>query len=206
MIDWMIENVPKGEHILVTPALDKYLMFLDGGQHEWTFLRLDQGPCQPRPNIQIRCNPDKNDISRTPPDAVWVQMVGECKAISLSMDNLLEQVRRTGSSYVMITGTYKYPGILELPSRLEDSDAFEVVHTELDHKGKSGANQGVVLLRSIDRASEAVPTQMNANTVLCLRRCEQAKGPGYEKRIRSKFSNGILMVSDQNMMRRLTPG
>ena len=43
-------------------------MFLDGGQHEWTFLQLDQGPCQPRPNIQIRCNPDKNAISRTPPE------------------------------------------------------------------------------------------------------------------------------------------
>jgi hypothetical protein len=39
---------------------------------------------------------------------------------------------------------------------------------------------------------------MNANTMLRLRRCERAKGPGYEKRIRSRFPNGILMVSDQN--------
>jgi hypothetical protein len=32
---------------------------------------------------------------------------------------------------------------------------------------------------------------MNADTMTHLRRCEQAKGPGYEKRIRSTFPNGI---------------
>jgi len=158
MVDWMTENVPEGEHILVTPALDKYLMFLDGGRHEWRFLHLDQGPCEPRPNIQIRCDPDENAISRIPPDAVWVQMEPGCKAISLSISNLLEQVRRTGSGYVMITGSYKYPGILELPGRLEDSEAFEIVHIDLGHNGESGANQGAVLLKSTGRVPEAVPT------------------------------------------------
>ncbi len=164
MIDWMAENVPEGEHILVTPAysLNRYLVFLDGGRHEWMFMRLDQEPCEPRPNIQIRCDPAENAISRTPPDAVWVQMVGECKAISLSMTNLLEQVRRTGSGYVMISGGGRLPGILELPARLEESGAFEVVHSELDHEGTSGTNQGLVLLKSTGRAPRAVPTETNA--------------------------------------------
>jgi 4-amino-4-deoxy-L-arabinose transferase-like glycosyltransferase len=198
MIDWMAENVPEGEDILVTPAysLNRYLVFLDGGRHEWMFLRLDQEPCEPRPNIQIRCDPDENAISRTPPDAVWVQMVGKCKVISVSMTNLLEQVRRAGSGYVMISAGNRLPGILELPSRLQESGAFEVFHSELDHEGTSGANQGLVLLKSTGRAPRAVPTQMNANTVQRLRRYEQAIGPGYEERIRSKSPNGISRGSD----------
>jgi hypothetical protein len=122
--------------------------------------------------------------------------VEKCSAISLSMSNLLEQVRQSSSGYVMISGSYAYPDILKLSSLLEESNAFEVVHTELDPKGKSSANQGVVLLKSTGRAPKAVPTQMNANTLLRLRRCEQVKGPGYQERIRSMFPNGILRVSD----------
>jgi 4-amino-4-deoxy-L-arabinose transferase-like glycosyltransferase len=198
MIDWMAENIPEGKNIIVNAAQANYLIFLDGGRHEWTQLRLDQGICVPRPNAQMRCNPQENDISRTPPDAIWVQMMaemGECRAISLSMPTLLEQVRREDSGYVMISGSSKYPGILKLPSHLEDSNAFEIVHTELDHEGESNANQGVVLLKSTGQTPRAVPTQMDANTMLRLRRCEQARGPGYEKRIESKFPNGILVVS-----------
>jgi 4-amino-4-deoxy-L-arabinose transferase-like glycosyltransferase len=196
MIDWTDKNIPKGKSILVTAGQASYLAFLDGGRHEWTQLRLDQDICVPRPNAQMECDPSKNAISRIPPDAVWVRMTGRCKVLSLSMSNLLEQVRRSGSGYVMISGSFLYPHIVELAPHLEDSNAFEVVHTELGQRGEAGANQGVVLLKSTGRAPEAVPTHMNANTVHSLRRCEQAKGPGYEKRMRSKFPNGILMVSD----------
>ena len=186
MVDWITENVPEGERILVNVAQGSYLAYLDGGRHEWTFLRLNQESCESRPNIQIRCDPDENAISRIPPDAVWVQMVGECRVISLSMPNLLEQVRRTGSGYVMITGNVKYPSILELPSLLQASGAFEVVHAE----GSSGA-QGVVLLKSTGRAPEAVPTLINRSTVVNLKRCEQAKGQGYSTWLQSKFPHGI---------------
>jgi 4-amino-4-deoxy-L-arabinose transferase-like glycosyltransferase len=199
MIDWMVEKVPEGKNMLVVaePAINaaqaNYLMFLDGGRHEWTQLQLDQKICIPRPNIQMRCNPEKNAISRIPPGAVWVQMIGKCKVVSLSMPNLLRQVRRSDSDYVIISGSRVFPSILELPSPLQKSNAFEVVHTELNQKVRSGANQGVVLLKSTGRAAKAVPTQMNANTLLRLRRCEQAKGPGYAERIRSKFPNGIMV-------------
>jgi hypothetical protein len=164
----MAENVPEGEHVLVTPdySLNRYLGFLDGGRHEWMFLRLDQEPCQPKPNVQIRCDPEENAFSRTPSDAVWVHMVGECKALSLSMTNLMEQVRRTGSGYVMISGADKLPGILELPARLEESGAFEVVHSELDDEGASGSNQGLVLLKSTGRVPGAVPTRIEADKAL----------------------------------------
>ena len=181
MIDWMDENIPEGKHILVTPAysLNRYLVFLDGGRHEWTFLRLDQEPCEPRPNVQTRCTPQKNAVSRIPPEAVWVQMIGRCKVVSLSMPNLLKQVRQTDSDYVMISGSYAFPGILQLPSRLQESGAFELIHSEFDHGGSLGAKKDLVLLKSTGRAPRAVPAQMNANTVLRLKRCEQANGPGY---------------------------
>jgi 4-amino-4-deoxy-L-arabinose transferase-like glycosyltransferase len=186
MIDWMAENVPEREHILVNVAQGNYLAYLDGGRHEWTFLRLDQESCEPRPNIQMRCDPDENAISRIPPDAVWVQMVGECSVISLSMSNLLEQARRTGSGYVMITGNLKYPGLLGLPSLLQESGAFEVIHAE----GSSSA-QGVALLKSTGRSPSDVPTLINRNTAVNLKRCEQARGQGYSAWLRSTFPHGI---------------
>ena len=70
----------QGERVLVVaePSINQeqaYMMFLDGGRHEWTKLRLDQGLCVPRPNVQIRCDPEKNGISRIPPDAIWVQQM-----------------------------------------------------------------------------------------------------------------------------------
>jgi 4-amino-4-deoxy-L-arabinose transferase-like glycosyltransferase len=194
MVDWMTENVPKGEHILVNAAQGNYLAYLDGGRHEWTFLRLDQNICESRPNIQIRCDPDENAISRIPPDAVWVRLKGKCRVISLSMPNLLEQIRRTGSGYVMITDNTKYSGILRLPSLLQESGAFDVAHAE----GRSGA-QGVVLLKSTGRAPEAVPTLINRNTVITLKRCEQTKGQGYSNWLRSKFPNGIFVPHLQHL-------
>jgi hypothetical protein len=86
-----------------------------------------------------------------------------------------------------------FPGILQLPSPLQQSNAFEVIHTEFGQEGELGGYEGVVLLKSTGRAPKAVPTQMGAYTVYSLKRCEQAKGPGYAERIRSKFPNGIVV-------------
>jgi len=194
MVDWITENVPERERILVNAAQGNYLAYLDGGRHEWTFLRLDQNICESKPNIQIRCDPDENAISRIPPDAVWVRLKGKCRVISLSMPNLLEQVRRTGSGYVMITDNTKYSGILGLPSLLQESGAFDVAHAE----GRSGA-QGAVLLKSTGRAPEAMPTLINRNTVVNLKRCEQTKGQGYSNWLQSKFPNGIFVPHLQHL-------
>jgi hypothetical protein len=37
---------------------------------------------------------------------------------------------------------------------------------------------------------------MDPSTVRALKRCEQAKGPGYQERIRSEFPNGISEAPD----------
>jgi 4-amino-4-deoxy-L-arabinose transferase-like glycosyltransferase len=182
MVDWMAHNVPEGEHVLVVaePLINKaqaYMMFLDGGRHEWTKLRLDQGLCEPRPNVQTRCDPARNDVSRIPPDAIWVQQMtskmGECKFMSLSMSNLLQQVRREGSDYVMIAGPHE-PRYAQLPLPLVESKAFEVAHAELAREGESGGTRAVVLLERTGEAPRALPTQMNAKTVRSIKRCERA--------------------------------
>ena len=182
--------------MLVNQAQGSYVAYLDGGRHEWTFLRLDQGICVPRPNVQLRCDPARNDISRIPPDAIWVQhmtsKMGECKFMSLSMPNLLIQVRHSDSDYVMITANHLFLGILRLPSLLQQSGAFEIVHTETEGRW---ATQGVVLLKSTGRAPEAVPTLMNRNTVVNLSKCEHANGQGHSSWLRNRFPNGISMVT-----------
>jgi hypothetical protein len=190
MIGWTKEHVPEGERILVNTAQGNYLAYLDGGRHEWTFLQLDQEPCVPKPNIEMDCDPDEGAISRIPPDAVWVQAKGGCEVISLSMPNLMEQAKRTGSGYVMITGSSKFPGILGLPSILQRSGAFEIAHSE----GGWGT-QGVVLLKSTGRPPGDVPTLMNRSTVDSLGRCQEAKSRGYASWLRSRFPHGILRVT-----------
>jgi hypothetical protein len=194
MVDWMTRNVPEGQKSLILPAysLNSYLIFLDGRRHDWAFLQLDQEPCKPRPNQRMRCDPEERDISRIPPDAIWIHIGEQCNASTLSRSNLQGQLRRTRSEYLMVSGGYKFAGIMGLPSRLQQSGDFEVVHSELD-EGAAGRNESLVLLKSTGRKPEAVPTLMDTKTALRLRRCERAEGPGYTKRMRSGFPNGIRL-------------
>ena len=203
MADWMDENVPAGERILIVsePAINtpqaNYLRYLDGGRHEWTTLRLDQGICVPRPNVQIGCNPDQNSISRIPPDALWVQRIwGSCRVISLSAPNLLEQARRSDASYVAIYGDHGFHAILGLSPALRASGAFDLAHANVSVRRKPAKQQGVVMLKGTGETPEAAPTRMNANTASTLKRCEEAQGPGYEKRLTSKFPDDVTGARD----------
>jgi 4-amino-4-deoxy-L-arabinose transferase-like glycosyltransferase len=204
MVDWMAENIPNGAHLLIVaePLINKeqaYIMFLDGGRHEWTKLRLDQRLCEPRPNVQMRCDPAKNGISRIPPDAIWVQQMtskmGECKFMSLSMSNLLEQVRRERSDYVMIAGPHQ-PRYAELPSPLLESKAFELAHAELPREGEPVGTQTVVLLERTDLAPKAMPAQMNAETMRTLKRCRQAQDQGSARGLGFRLPNKISGASN----------
>jgi 4-amino-4-deoxy-L-arabinose transferase-like glycosyltransferase len=204
MVRWMDENVPDGEHILVVaePLINKeqaYVMFLDGKRHEWTKLHLDQALCEPRPNVQMGCDPAKNGISGIPPDAIWVQQMtgkmGACKFMSLSMPTLLEQARRERSDYVLIVGPLE-PRYARLPSPLLRSKAFRVAHTEFAEGGEWSGSRGIVLLKRTRLALKELPTQMTATTVRALKGCEQARGRGSAEGLGSRFPNGILKVSD----------
>jgi 4-amino-4-deoxy-L-arabinose transferase-like glycosyltransferase len=198
MADWMAENVPEGEHILIVsePAINvpqaNYLMFLDGGHHEWKTLRLDQGICLPRPNVQLTCDPDQNAIDKIPSDAIWVQRIGgTCKVISVTASNLEEQSRQADADYVAISGNHVFPAILGLPPAMRSTYAFGLAHANVVQGRRSGSKQGVVLLESTGRPPESVPTRMNVGTAFGLKRCEQSQGPGYENRIKTRFPNGI---------------
>jgi 4-amino-4-deoxy-L-arabinose transferase-like glycosyltransferase len=198
MVDWMARNVPEGERILIVsePAINvpqaNYLMYLDGGRHEWTTLQLDQGICVPRPNVQMGCDTEQNAISKIPPDALWVQTIGgKCKVISLSASNLLEQSRQSDADYVAVAGNRTFPAILGLPQALRASKAFDLAHANLYVGKRRGARQGIVLLEDAGRAPGAVPAWMTATTAFGLKRCEQARGSGYEVLTNSTFPNGI---------------
>jgi 4-amino-4-deoxy-L-arabinose transferase-like glycosyltransferase len=200
MIEWMDENVPEGERILLVSEAyinvpeANYLMYLDGGQHEWTALRLDQGSCVPRPNVQINCDPDQNAISKIPPDALWVQTIGGgCRVMSLSASNLLEQSRRSGADYLAISSDHVSSGILELPPALRASGATTPAYARIIQGPRYDTKQGVMLQRLTGQKPETAPARMNVSTAYGLRRCEQAQGPGYEDRIRSRFPNGMLI-------------
>ena len=204
MVDWMAENIPEGARVLIVaePLINKeqaYVMFLDGGRHEWVKLQLDQGLCEPRPNVQMRCDPAKNDTSRIPPDAVWVQQMtskmGECKFMSLSMPNLLGQLRREGSDYVLIAGPYQLR-YAELPSPLLRSKAFEVANAEYPREGDPPGAQAVVLLVRTDLAPKVIPTQMNTETVRTLKRCRQAQARYSAERVASSLPTAISESSN----------
>lgn len=204
MVRWMDENVPAGEHILVVaePLINKeqaYVMFLDGRRHEWTKLNLDQGLCEPRPNVQMGCDLARNSVSGIPPDAIWVQQMtgkmGECKFMSLSMPTLLEQARREDSDYLLVVGPLE-PRYARLPSPLLRSGAYRVDHAEFPEGKEWAGSRGVVLLKRTGSAPKVLPTQMTASTVSTLKRCEQAGDQDSAEGLRSRFPNGILKVSD----------
>ena len=185
MVDWMAGNVPAGERILIVsePAINvpqaNYLRYLDAGRHEWTTLRLDQGICEPRPNVQMGCDPDQNAISRIPPDALWVQRIsGRCGVISLSASHLAKQLRDTDAGYVAVYGGRRFPPLLGLPPALRESGAFVLAHANVGVASTRGQERGVVLLKSTGAPPEAIPATMNTNTAFMLRRCGEDPGPG----------------------------
>ena len=149
-----------------------YLRYLDGGRHEWTTLSLDQGICEPRPNVQMGCDPDQNAVSRIPPDALWVQSIsGRCRVISLSASNLTEQLRDTDAGYVAVYSGRGFPPLLGLPPALRESGAFELAHANVTVESTTGQKRGVVLLKSTGEPPGAIPASMNTDTAFMLRRC-----------------------------------
>lgn len=204
MSDWVAQNVPEGEHMLVAAeppingvavgvARNTYLLFLSGYRYEAAQLQLDQPPCFSSPNVPNSCDPGETSISNIPPDAIWIETTGGCRVISLSMSNLLEQMRRGDADYLMISGSHQFPGILQLSQILQRSNAFELAHVEPARR--SSSKRGVVLLKRTGREPKTLSTQMTLQVLMDIRRCEQAKGSGYEERIESTFPNGIVTLS-----------
>jgi hypothetical protein len=161
MNHWMAENVPEGERILYVseaginiPRAD-YLMFLDAGRHRWARLKLDQGVCVPRPNAQMNCDPEQNFVSNIPPEPLWVQRFGtDCRVISLSASNLLEQSRQSGADYVVIAGDEKFPPILDLPPAIRTSGTFGLANAYVVVSAP-GVKEGIVLLKSTGQTPRA---------------------------------------------------
>ena len=102
-------------------------------------------------------------------------------------------MRQSNSDYLMISGSHMFPGILQLSPILQRSNAFELANVEPARR--SSSKRGVVLLKRTGREPKTLSTQMTLNVLINLRRCEQAKGPGYRERLKSTFPNGIVTLS-----------
>jgi 4-amino-4-deoxy-L-arabinose transferase-like glycosyltransferase len=185
---WIRANVDKGENILLTETYANYQAFLDGGRHEWTPLRFD---CElGRRNLTGNgCIPGEAIAEAPPRPTVWFSMERGCKAIALSMPNLMEQMEQNNSDYLIVSDQPWYPGVSGAVPYLTESGAFEVVHQEelARHVGP------LALLKRKEGPLDPAPTRMNAETVNRLVQCQGTGGPEGAQAIRSKFPDGIAL-------------
>jgi 4-amino-4-deoxy-L-arabinose transferase-like glycosyltransferase len=194
MTYWIDENIPEGETLVAAPLYTNYMSFLDGDQHTLARLRLDQRQFV-NPTKSNKHTHRKNTVYRTPPSTVWLNVGGghvQCGAATISVPNVVRQLQQRDTKYLMMAAYPTYPGLLSSSSSLEDSGAFEIVHQE----GKVAEDDGFALLESTEQRPQAAPVWMSADSVLDLRDCMRTTaGPGYTEKIRSKFPQGIMLVT-----------
>ncbi len=193
---WTARNVPAGENILLLEVYSNYQVFLDGGKHGWVPLELDCGVGLRNPTTE-GCVPSEAVAASPTKPTIWFSLEEDCKAIALSMPGVQEQLDRSESNYLMVSHSFKYPGVLGSASYLTESGAFEVAHREhLGKEKRTGTSQAIVLLKRTDQKPDTPPTRMNAETVNQLVECEGASGSEGAQEIQSKFPNGIVLVPD----------
>ena len=108
--------------------------------------------------------------------------------------SLMEQMRQNHADYLMISGSHKFPGILQLSPILQRSNAFELAHVEPAQR--SSSKRGVVLLKRTGEEPKTLSTQMTTESLTGIRRCERAQGPGVNERMQSTFPNGIVTLTN----------
>jgi len=102
-------------------------------------------------------------------------------------------MRQSDADYLMISGSHKFPGILQLSKILQRSNAFELAHVEPAQR--SSSKRGVVLLKRTGQEPKTLATQMTMQVLMGIRRCERVQRPGYKERMQSTFPNGIVTLS-----------
>ena len=203
MHNWIADNVPEGEEIIVTPGYSHQLAFLDGMQHGWTPLQVD---CSTGPNFYLApgaCSPSKETAQAPPQPAVWFKMNESCEGYALSLATLMQQMDRSGATYLLTTQEHSSsedpPDNLAWAPYLDSSGAFETVYSSyLPGAPAREQSYGLVLLKQTGRDPTPAPTQMDARTAGHLISCEQRVwGERYAERIRSTFPNGIEVIGSQ---------
>ena len=193
MTDWIAKNVPRGKNIVAAPLYTNYIAFLDGDRHALTRLRLDQRQFV-NPTKSNKHTRTKNTVYHTPQNTVWLSVGGghvSCGAASISVPNVRRQMRVKETDFLLMAAYPTYPGLLSSSSGLENSGAFEIVHTE----GEVTKDEGFAMLKSTGKIPKAAPVWMGADSVLRLKACMRTTGPGYAAMIRSKFPQGLVLVT-----------
>lgn len=199
MVRWMERNVPPGSMVVTMPFHASYLVFKDGGRHRWTTLGLDQSPPITNPTAAkgYSQDVDTDTIYQTPPRALWVMMSRDesnCTVLSYSIPHIMYQLRKENARYLMVAGDPRLTGLMVSSDGLVESRLFVKLHQE----GRDQGNAGFALLERTGDPPRPVPTWMGARTILGLVRCERDRGPGYERRITSKFPQGIVLVPEES--------
>lgn len=193
MHEWIAENVPNDENILLSAFHANYLMFLDSDRHGWSNLILDCDSGRRNPTT-TGCVPSEAVAESPPSPTVWFHMEKRCSAIALSMPNLMKQLEQSGSTYLLLSSNPKYPAIVASTKYLLDSGAFEVAHVE--RRALQGADRVIMtayLLKRTSEAPEPRSTRMDVKTANHLMRCEARGDNEYAQSIRAKFPNGITL-------------
>ena len=198
-VRWMERNVPPGSMVVTMPFHASYLVFKDGGRHRWTTLGLDQSPPITNPTAAkgYSQDVDTDTIYQIPPRALWVMMSRDesnCTVLSYSIPHIMYQLRKENARYLMVAGDPRLTGLMVSSDGLVESRLFVKLHQE----GRDQGNAGFALLERTGDPPRPVPTWMGARTILGLVRCERDRGPGYERRITSKFPQGIVLVPEES--------
>lgn len=192
MVEWAEENVPEGETILAPPGQTNYLTFLDGGQREWQPYGYDRTACRANPTDSgAGCKGNRSYSRPLPESTVWLQIGSNCETTALSSSGLLRRMDKANSEYLMMTSFSNSSELLGLAERLGDEPAFAVAHRGEMPGSEDRMVQEPLVLEKVGREVGNMPTQMRADVVPRLVRCEQSEGPGVRQRIRTKLPNGI---------------
>jgi 4-amino-4-deoxy-L-arabinose transferase-like glycosyltransferase len=203
MHNWMEKNLPDKATIVTTFLYSNQLAFLDGAQHRWANLKTC--PAGSAARLKQGCPSGKAVTQEPPPLTVQFQMQPKCSAMAVSLPDILSQMERNNSQYLLLTLEQGYPGTLEWAPYLVESGAFKVAHKSLIGVDSStGVMRGLILLRRTGATATPAPTRMDTDTVLRLMRCERkAQGSRYADVIRSKFPHGIKLEPRSMYGRRL---
>lgn len=193
MVERADAEILEGETVLAPPGQHYYLSFVDGDRREWRSYGYDRAACAASPTDSADACGDRDTSGSLPESTIWLSTQSNCQTTALSSTGLLERMDGAGSEYLMMTTYGSSSELLTLADRLGEGPAFEVAHRGQSPSGAAGTSQEPLLLERTGQSAGEMPTQMSADNVPRLFRCEQAEGrAGVNERISSELPNGIV--------------
>lgn len=194
MHDWIGQNVPARDGIMVYGFYRYVLAFLDGNAHRISSIWVST-PVNLSKYIQAQCTRHQSTSQLSCPRSryiVWARVRDSCEITSLSSRDLVGQMENTSSGYLLLTARMKREQYTEWVKPLIDTGAFRIEHISPLLKQQSDNNlQGAVLLKLTHLEPETVPASMDSTSMHTLRRCVADQPGGTKTVIRNLFPQGV---------------